>query len=224
MEKLNLKAGNRNLTGKKVKKLRREGLVPANIFGKDIKSSSIQVKKIDLVKIWRKAGETTLVELSVEDGSAKPVFIKALQRDPKSGDVLHVDFQQVNLKEKITANVPLILDGESPIEKSGEGLILQTVSEVEVEALPTDIPHEIKIDSTKLTEVGQTVSVKDLKVDSKATILTDPEMVVVSVQSAEMKEEEPEVVAETAEPEVIAEKGEEEQSSEQTKEEETSQS
>lgn len=204
MESLKLEAQERKIFGKKIKKLRQEGLIPANVFGRDIKSLGIQVKGSDFNKIWKKAGETSLVDLSIGESKTRPVFIKAVQKDPVTGLVLHADFQQVNLKEKITAIVPLVLEGESPIEQSGEGLVLQTLNELEVEALPTEIPHEVKVDISKLNEIGQTVHVKDLAIPKEVEVKTDPEAVVVSVQTAEMKEE---VVEEApAEPEVIAEK------------------
>lgn len=206
MEKFKLEAQERKLTGKKVKKLRREGLIPANVFGKGIKSESVQVRVPEFSRIWKKAGETTLVDLSLGASKSKPVLIKAVQRGPVDHKILHVDFQQVNLKEKISTSVPLVLEGESPIEKSGTALVLQTLAEVEVEALPTEIPHDIKVDVSKLTEIGQTITVKGLKVPEGVEIKTPPETVIISVQTAEMKEEVVEEIP--AEPEVIAEKPE----------------
>ncbi len=212
MEKLNLKAETRSVLGKQVKKLRREGLIPANIFGKDVKSASIQVVGAEFARVFKKAGETTLIELSVGGEAAKPVFVRGIQRDPRTNSILHVDFQQVNLKEKITAQVPIVLEGEAPVAKSGEGLVLQTLSELEVEALPTEVPHQVVIDISSLTEVGQTVQVKDLKVASSATVITDPEASVLTVQVAEQEEVVEEVTE--GEPEVIAEKGEAEEGAE----------
>lgn len=207
MENLKLAAEPRKLVGKQVKKLRREGLIPANLFGKGIKSESVQVRVPEFSRIWKKAGETTLVDLSLGASKSKPVLIKAVQRGPVDHKILHVDFQQVNLKEKISTSVPLVLEGESPTEKSGTALVLQTLAEVAVEALPTEIPHDIKVDVSKLTEIGQTITVKDLKVPKEVEVKTPPETVIISVQTAEMKEE---VVEEApSEPEVIAEKPEE---------------
>lgn len=202
----------RDLVGKKVKRLRKEGIVPANIFGTGIKSTSIQVNFKDFASVYSKVGETGLVELK-EGTSSYPVLVHQIQKEPRTDVVLHVDFHQVNLKEKTTANVPVVLTGESPIEKSKEGIVLQSMNEVEVEALPTDIPHNIEINIESLTEVGQTVQVKELKVDkSKVEIKADPEAVVVTVQTAELKEEvAPEAPAEV---EVISEKAEGEEGAE----------
>lgn len=201
----------RTVTGKKVNKLRREGIVPANIFGKDFKSTSIQVTLKDFQKTLKETGETALIDVKV-GADVHPALISNLQKDPKYDSVLHVDFHKVNLKEKITASVPVVLEGESSIAKSGEGLLLQTLNEVEVECLPTDIPQHITIDAEKLTEVGQSVHVKDLKVEKdKVEIKNDPEEVVVTVQTAEMKEEEPEPEVSPEDVEATAEKGEAEE-------------
>jgi large subunit ribosomal protein L25 len=209
MEKLKLAVEKRTIEGKQVKKLRREGIIPANIFGKELKSKSVQVPEKDLMKVFRKAGETSLVEVNMKE-ETYPSLIHNLQVDPISDRPLHVDFHKVNLKEKITANVPLKIVGESTIVKSGEGLILQPINEVEVEALPAELPHEIEINVENLNEVGQSLHIKDLKIDkAKVEIKNDPEEVVVTVQSAEMKEE---IVEEAPTPEDVeatSEKGEE---------------
>ena len=211
MSRLTLDVETRTVTGKKVNRLRKAGLVPANIFGKDFKSTSIQVGAKDLQRTLKEAGVAALIDVKV-GAETHPSLISNMQKDPKYDTIIHVDFHKVNLKEKITTAVPVILEGESPAAKSGEGLILQTLNEVEIECLPTDIPAQISIDAEKLTEVGQTVHVKDLKIDKDKVIITnDSEEVVVTVQTAEMKEEEPEPVVAPEEVEATAEKGETEE-------------
>ena len=125
------------------------------------------------------------------------------------------------MKEKITTHVPITTEGESPAVKSGVGLILQTINELEVESLPTDIPSEIIIDASKLTEVGQSIHVKDLKIDKdKVEVKNDPENTVLTVQTAEMKEEEPEEEEVSPEDvEATAEKGKDEEVEGEEKEE-----
>lgn len=200
MEKINLTVEPRTILGKKIKKLRKDGTLPANLFGKDMKSKAIQLPTKDFRKSYKEAGETGIVELKLE-GDIYPVLIHAVQYDPVTGEVIHANFHRVNLKEKITANVPIKLEGESSAEKTGVGLILQTLDEIEVESLPTDIPHEVIVDISTLSEVGQTISVKELKIDKgKVEVKNEPEEVVVSVQTAEMKEE---VVEETPSPEEV---------------------
>jgi large subunit ribosomal protein L25 len=210
MEKIKLTVEQRAILGKKIKKLRKAGILPANIFGKDLKSKAIQLPVKEFKKSYKTAGETGIVELKLKD-ETYPVLIHKVQYDPITGEIIHADFHRVNLKEKITANVPIRLEGESPAEKSGVGLILQTLNEIEVESLPTDLPHEIIVDMPSLTEVGQTIHVKDLKIDrEKVEVKNDPEEVVVSVQTAEMKEEVVEEAPSPEEVEAIEEKGEEE--------------
>lgn len=208
MEKIKLVVEKRNSFGKKVKKLRSTGIVPANLFGKGIKSQALQLDRKIFGKVFRAVGETGLLHLDIGTES-HPVLIHRVQRDPKSDSIIHIDFHEVNLKEKITAKVPVVLLGTSPAEKSGVGLVLQTVNEVEVECLPADIPHEFEVSVDKLGEVGQSIHVKDLVVDKdKVEIKNDPEEVVVSVQTAEMKEEEPEPEVSPQEVEATSEKGE----------------
>ena len=208
MERTSIKVEARKILGKKVKKLRAGGQLPANIFGKGMKSIAVSVDLKDFQKAFSAAGEATLLDVKL--GSVVyPSLIHNLQREPKRDFVIHVDFHKVNLKEKITTTVSVILEGESSVVKSGEGLLLQTINEIELECLPTDIPSHIVIDAKKLTEVGQSILVKDLKIDrDKVAITNEPEEVVVTVQTAEMKEEEPEAVVSPVEVEATAEKGE----------------
>ena len=200
----------RKTFGKKVKKLRREGILPANLFGKDLKSKALQIKEKDFRNIFKEAGETGVVEVKLSK-ETYPALIHNVQRDPVTDKIIHVDFHKVNLKEKITARVPIKLIGESPAEKSSVGLILQTVNELEIESLPGDIPSEIEVDMSKLEKVGQNIHVKDLKINrNKVEVKNEPEDVVVSVQTAEMKEEPVEEEKAPEEVEATAEKAEEE--------------
>lgn len=210
MEKILLNSEPRQVLGKNVKKLRREGKLPANLFGKDIKSTAVQVDSKEFSRIYNEAGATGVVELKL-DGKTHPILISAVQSDPRNDAYLHADLLQVNLKDKITARIPIVLDGEAPLEKSGQGTVIQALNELEVESLPMDLPHEFVVDISNLENLDQTIQVKDIKVDSsKVEIKTDPESVVVLAE--EVRVEEAPVEAEegvTAEPEVIAEKGEE---------------
>lgn len=211
MEKIKLTVEPRTVLGKKVKTLRKSGLLPANIFGKDLKSKSVQLDEKEFRKVFKQSGETGIVEVKLKE-EIYPSLIHNIQTDPVTDKIIHADFHKINLKEKINANVPLKLVGESPAEKSSLGLVLQTISELEVECLPADIPHEIEIDISKLEEVGQTIHIKDLKIDKeKVEVKTDLEAVIVSVQNAEMKEEVVEEVATPADVEATAEKDKEDE-------------
>ncbi len=184
-----LNAQKRVVLGRKIKKLRREGIVPANISGKDVKSQSVQVNLKEFSKVFTEAGETGLVSL-VLDNEVYPVLIHNISLDAVTDVPLHVDFLQVNLKEKVTATVPIEFIGENPLEKTQEGIVVPQMREIEVEALPTELPEKIEVDISILTEVGASVKVADLKVDREKVELKeeDPERIVVTVE-APAKEE-----------------------------------
>lgn len=200
MSNLTLDANTRSTIGRKVKRLRREGVLPANIYGKNFKSQAIQVDLSKYIKLSNEAGESTLIELNLE-GKKIPVLIHNTQVDPVNDIPNHVDFLQVNLKEKVTADVPVELVGESPAEKQGLGTAVQYIDEIEVEALPTDLPEKFEIDLSQLKNVGDAVQIKDIKVDAKKVeIKADQEEIIVKVEA--QKEEEVELPAETPEGEV----------------------
>lgn len=200
--KITLKSEKRELFGRKVKRLRKAGKIPANIFGKKIKSEAVSIDNKEFIEVFEKAGETQIIDLT-----GKPVLVSNAQVDPISGEYLHIDFRQVDLTEKIEAMVPVEIEGESPAEKQNLGTVVQQIHEIEVEALPTDLPEKIIVDASILVEVDQAIYVKDLKVDKKVEIKTDLESIVVKVEPP-TKEEVVEVVAEVpAEGEVPVEGG-----------------
>lgn len=204
MNKFVLKAEKRLLLGSKVKKLRRQGLIPANVFGHGVESQAIQVSAVEFARVYKDAGETSLIWLNVEgEAKERPTLIKALTNNPITGQKLHVDFHQVNLKEKVTANVPVEVIGESQLVKDGLAVLDTNVQEIEVEALPTDIPESIVFDISALKEIGDHLKVSDVKVSANVTVLTDPEKIVVAL-GAPMKEEEP-LETEVVEAEVVGE-------------------
>lgn len=188
MEKIELKAESRKQTGRKVKNLRKEGILPGNVFGKKIKSESVQVVLKDFEEVYKKVGETGLVTLLVGTDK-KPVLIHNLQTNPVSDEPVHIDFLQVDLKEKVTAQVPVELVGESPAEKQALGTVVQQMKEVEVEALPTDLPDKFEVNVETLAEVDQAIYVKDLKVDkSKVEVKEDGEAIVAKVEPPQKEE------------------------------------
>ncbi len=181
MNKHLLSAQKRLLLGRKTKSLRKQGILPGSVFGKDVTSVAISVDLKEFLKLEKEVGETGLIYLDIKEDSQRPVLIRNIQFHPVSETPLHVDFQQVNLKEAITARVPVILTGESAATISGQGILIQLLSEIEVEALPTDLPEKIELDISSLTQVDQALHVKDLKVDSKIKILTDLEEIIAKV-------------------------------------------
>lgn len=176
------------MLGRNVKHLRAEGILPGNIFGKKIKSEAVQVNFKDFLKVYGEAGETGIVELKVGE-TVHPVLIHNLQVNPVTDIPVHVDFLQVNLKEKVEAEVPVELIGESPAEKQAIGTVVQHLNEIKVEALPMDLPEKFEVDTGTLAEVDQAILVKDLKVDrSKVSVMTDENEIVVKVEPPQKEE------------------------------------
>lgn len=202
-----LTAEERRVFGKKVKKLRREGLLPSNVYGKGIKSQSLQVKLADFQTVYKEVGETGLIDLKV-DGKALPVLIKNLQMDYAANLPLHADFYQVNLKEKVKAMVPIELVGEAKAVTEKVGVLLQTLSEVEVEALPDRIPESIEVNIENLAEVGAGINIGDIKAPEGVEILNEAGVGVVRIGEP-AKEEPVEAPAEEAgaEAEAASEEG-----------------
>lgn len=183
-----LVAKNRQVFGRKVKRLRKEGVLPGNIYGRDIKSVAVQVALGDFEKVFAEVGETGLVGLKV-DGDLYPVLIHNVQYNPVTDQPLHADFLKVNLAEKITASVPVEIAGVSPAVASEEGVLVQQMHEVEVEALPTELPEKIVVDISGLTEVDAAIKVLDLKVPGDVEIRDDPQRIVVNVAPPAKEEE-----------------------------------
>jgi large subunit ribosomal protein L25 len=193
----------RTVFGKKNKHLRKEGQLPANIYGTSFTSQAIAVNYIEFKRTFRAVGETGIVYIKTEKEEI-PTLITSLQRDPLEGHVLHVDFRKVDLNKKIEAEVPLTFVGLAPAVNVG-GVILTQTDKITVEALPQDIPNHIEIDLSILKEVGNEIKVSDIPVNASYVIKTEPAKVIVSVTAH--KEES--VVAETtaaAAPEVLTAK------------------
>jgi large subunit ribosomal protein L25 len=197
-----LKVDKRTLIGRKVKLLRRQGIIPANIFGNKISSISVQVDHVAFHKVFDKVGETAIVEVVVGDDKY-PCLISGMAIDPVTSDILHIDFHHVSLKEKVTATIPVHMVGEAPAVKDLGGILNQSLHELEVEALPTDLPEAIEVDVTHLTNMGDSISVKDLKISDKVTLTADPDTIILVINEPAKEEE---VVVETpTEAEVIGE-------------------
>ena len=199
-----LKVSKRELLGKKVKRLRNEGLTPASVYGRDFKSISIQAETKALESLFEELGESGLFNIQIDKGKLLPVLFKNPQYHPVSDQLMHVDFYKVDLSRKINAEVPIELIGEAPVVKLGN-VLMHITNTIEVEGLPADLPEKIEVDVSGLETLEDMISVGSLKIDKdKLTILTDLEQIV--VKSEEPKEEEVEMV-ETA-PEVEGEEGE----------------
>jgi large subunit ribosomal protein L25 len=197
MQKHKLKAEKREIVGKKVKRVRKEGKLPVGLFGKDVKSEALMVPIKEFMMLYAKVGETGLIELDYGD-KTQHVLVSNLQIHPLTRQALHAELHAVKLTDKIKAAVPVHLTGESPAVKDGVGVILQTLNEVEVEALPTDLPEAIIADVSAFSEVGQLIKVSDLVAPKGVVILTDGEETVVNVGSAVSEETAKELAADEA--------------------------
>lgn len=190
MKRPNLKVDKRELQGKLLRKLRREGILPANVYGKDFASTSVQLSLKEFQEVHHTVGETGLVDLEI-DGTTLPVLIKNVHIDPRTQTPLHADFHKVNLKQKITAHVPLEIVGESKAVVDNIGILINQLSEIEVEALPTELPEKIEVNVENLAEIGAQILVSDLKMPADVAILNDPSQTIARIAEP-VQEEEPE--------------------------------
>ncbi len=215
MEKVVIKAVRRNVTGKQVHALRRAGELPGVLYGHNVDSIAISMNARDASRVLARLTSSSLVSIDL-DGKEYPSLVRERQRNYVKGNVIHVDFQVVSLTEKIRAKVGIELGGVSPAVKDFNAVLVTTMNELEVEALPQDLPQRITVDISSLAKIGDGLHVRDIVLSDKVRVVGNPdEMVVLAAAAKEEVEEvvapEAEVVAEeAAEPEVI-EKGKKEE-------------
>ncbi len=187
----------RQVLGKKVKRLRREGLLPANIYGRAIPSLAVQMPLREAREMLTAHGTNTLIRVQVEgEQEPRPAMVRAVQRNPASGAVQHVDFHQVDLTRSTRATVPITLLGEAPAVNALGGILLQGADSVQLEALPADVPTHFEISVEGLEEFDQRVTVADLTVPAGVTMLSDPEMMLARVVRPRLIVEDEEVLPE----------------------------
>ncbi|MBM4447806.1 MAG: 50S ribosomal protein L25 [Chloroflexi bacterium] len=189
VEELMLQATHRQVLGKKTRFLRRQGLTPAHLYGHDVKSVALQCDTDKLKNLVAHAGRTRLVTLEVDDEKARSVFVREIQRDAISQELLHVDFYQVKRTEKIAFDVPIVLVGEAPAMKFKGRMIIHGLNSLSIECLPTIVPPQIEVDITHLEDIEQAIHVKDIVLDPEITVHEDPEQLVVKVSEVAVKEE-----------------------------------
>lgn len=203
MEKIVLTAKHRQLVGKQVKALRRQGGLPAILYGKSIQPIPITLDYREAIRVLPKITSSQLVTIKI-DGDEHTALVREKQYHPVQGKLIHVDFMAVSLTEKIRAYVAVHLQGASPAVEEMNGVLVTGVEELEVECLPQDLPERIEVDLSVLKEIGDAIHVKDILLPSTVRVLTDPEEIIVVVTAPEVEEIVEEVTA--GEPEVI-EKG-----------------
>ncbi len=163
--------------------LRRQGRLPGVIYGHDVDAVSVLVEGREFVRAFQKVGKTQLLDLQLGEEPPRKALVREVQRNPRDGDLLHVDFYQVNLLEKIESEVPIELEGEVEIVAKGEADLLHSLHELRVECLPTDLPPAITVEVSGLKEIDDEIRVKDLTLPPGVEALNDPEDLVVKVHA-----------------------------------------
>ena len=196
MKQIELRVDSREILGKKVRFLRRQGIIPLHLFGHNVESMALQCDEAQLKRVLAQAGKTRLISLELDKGKKpKNVVVREIQRDVRTDGLLHVDLYQIKMTEKIRVEVPVIVVGEAPALKSKENMLLQELNSLLVECLPNKIPANVKVDLISLTERGQAIKVEDLALGKEVAILNDSRLAIVKI-SARPKEKVEEVVVE----------------------------
>ena len=173
----------RTMLGKKVKKLRREGIIPVHIYGPDADSRPLQCQGQRLVQVLYQAGGNTAIAISIKGESGNLLaFAREIQWEPLRDTILHVDFLLADINRPVTAQVPIVLIGESPGARSVGGTVVHQFRQLDVQALPLEMPGQIEFNLDVLTEVDGVVRVSDLNVSDNVTVLTDSEELVARVE------------------------------------------
>jgi len=189
-----LSAKIRKNLGREVKILRKKGVIPAVLYGPKIKNLSLEVNSKEFEKIFEVAAESSLIKLKIQNEKLKNdeflVLIHDIQFDPLTEKPIHVDFYQPSLEKETEITVPIIFEGEAPAVKELEGTLVKNIQEIEVRALPQNLPHEIKLNIQGLKTFEDVIKISDLKMPNGVKTLRDPEEIIVSVSPPEKIEEE----------------------------------
>jgi large subunit ribosomal protein L25 len=205
MDKIELKVANREILGKKVKHLRRQGITPVHVFGHGIDSLALQCDARELERVLSQAGQTRLINLKLaKEKKPRTVVVREFDRDWRKGELVHVDFYQVKMEEKIRLEVPVVLLGEAPALKSKTNMLDHELGTFTVECLPAKIPDSIEVDISSLTELDQAIRVKDITLDKDITVLNNPDLVVAKISLRPVEKVVEKVVEEVAEAEAEA--------------------
>jgi large subunit ribosomal protein L25 len=188
----------RDVIGKKVRALRRSGIIPANIYGHNVDSLAVQVPSDELRLLMKRHSRNEIIYVQV-DGQERPTFVRDVQRNPVTDQIVHVDFLQISLTETVRLEVPVRFSGVAPAVSTHGGIVTHSTNMVMVEALPTAVPSSIEIDISGLTDIGQSIHVGDLPEMEGVVFITDPGSVIVRIDLPAAERSEAEVAAEAAE-------------------------
>jgi large subunit ribosomal protein L25 len=179
----------RDVLGKKVKALRRAGSVPVHLYGPEMESRPLQCEQRTLVLALSQAGGNTPIVLTVQGESGEQLtFAREIQWHPVKGNILHVDFLAVSATVLVTAQVPIVVTGDSPGAREAGGTTVQSLFEVDVQALPLEMPGEISINLEDLVDPNGTIRVADIQVPGNVTVLTDPDTTIIRIEVARAEE------------------------------------
>jgi len=187
LEKVVLKASKRSVTGRQVRALRRAGKLPAVLYGHRIDSTPITLDAHETSLLLSRLTSSSLVTISL-DGQEYPTLVREKQRHPVKSHLIHLDFQALSLTEKTHAMVGVELTGTAPAVKNFDAVIVTGVTELEVEALPQDLPERVVVDISNLAEPGDSIHVRDIQLPGQVEILTNPDEVIVSATVARVEE------------------------------------
>ena len=205
-EAVKLELEPRQLVGKKVKQLRRAGTIPVHLYGPGVDSRALQCEQGKLIRALARAGGTTPITLTVQGERGEQLtFAREIQWEPLRGDILHVDFLVVQATQRVSAHVPITLVGESPGAREAGGTVIQQLRELNVEALPMEIPNEVQVNLEELTDPNGAIRAGELNLPSNVQMLTDPDETVVRIEAARAEVEVP--AEEAAEAETRGEEG-----------------
>ncbi len=189
MQTMSLNATAREIRGRKTDSIRAENLVPGIVYGTDMQPLMVTVGATDFQRTLKAAGESTLVDLIVDNGTAIKVLIQDMQRDPVRHTITHVDFRQVNMNKLIETMIELEFIGESAAVKGLGGTLVKALEEIEVKCLPGDLVHSIEVDLSALVTFDDNISVADLKIPEGIEVLTDLNVTVALIEAPRSEEE-----------------------------------
>lgn len=188
MSAIDLTVKEREKVGKGARSLRKAGFILAELYGRGLKNAHLSVNKKEFEKIFKEAGESTVINLLIGEDK-RPALVHDIQKDFLTNEIIHIDFHQVRMDEKIKTHIPLEFVGEAPAVREFGGILNKTISEIEVEALPSDLPRHFEVDISSLKELNQSIYVSDLKLPSGVVILVEPKTVIVTVTPPLAEEE-----------------------------------
>jgi large subunit ribosomal protein L25 len=195
MDGLTIEAEKRDILGKKTRFLRRQGITPAHLFGHGLESLALQCDTAKLQRLIARAGRTRLIALGIKgDTEPRSIFIKEIQRDACTGELLHVDLYQVRKTERVRVDVPIVLVGEAPAMKGKGHTLTHGLTSLSIECLPDKLPPQIEVDLSPLAEVGQAIYVRDIPLSPDITVNNDPDQMVVRVTEIRIEVEKVEEV------------------------------